>query len=316
MDKLNIFNFAKKELSQDAFLLWLFSNYASDKEDIADTSKKIIKKMTNMTIEEINSITNVTVKAQENKIDIIVIIETLTKNHIIAIEDKTTSIEHSDQLTKYRDYIFKNYPGYQTHFIFYKTNLMTTKEIYSVASKGFVVYDIYAIYYFYKDIYADSYLLKAYIDYINELYSDLTQDLPEQIKDWNLFHWKNYATKLILDLPQSIQYSHENYHNQYYCLRYTMKHENKPYPYLEIRSRDVKDGQFIIKVLVYNIDKDIVNRSLAEWKNQINDTFLFHSQNHPKQIGINRFDDDFHTIEEFNDFIKKYVLEYYKTLFN
>jgi len=40
----NLFSFATRELSQDAFLRWLLENYDSTEEDVRTTSNLLIKK--------------------------------------------------------------------------------------------------------------------------------------------------------------------------------------------------------------------------------------------------------------------------------
>ncbi|MBP5313539.1 MAG: hypothetical protein J6Y65_01260, partial [Eggerthellaceae bacterium] len=39
----NIFDYAKKELSQDAFLMWLFENYDCDEECIRDAAFMLLR---------------------------------------------------------------------------------------------------------------------------------------------------------------------------------------------------------------------------------------------------------------------------------
>ena len=48
MDKTNIFAFATKELSQDAFLCWLLENHDSDFPDVQEASLLLIKHFLNI----------------------------------------------------------------------------------------------------------------------------------------------------------------------------------------------------------------------------------------------------------------------------
>ncbi|MEI3536529.1 MAG: hypothetical protein V8R16_07320 [Bacilli bacterium] len=66
----NLFNYATKELSQDAFLMWLMANYNCEEDkQLKDASRKFICKLfeiNNVDINE-NDILNVEVYPQENK---------------------------------------------------------------------------------------------------------------------------------------------------------------------------------------------------------------------------------------------------------
>lgn len=42
----NLFDFATKELSQDAFLRWLFENYNCENEDVKKVCEKILSEFT------------------------------------------------------------------------------------------------------------------------------------------------------------------------------------------------------------------------------------------------------------------------------
>ncbi len=59
----NIFDYATKELSQDAFLRWFLES------DIDDSGKKLLSAFTGL---ESNKISNIHTKAQIKKIDILV----------------------------------------------------------------------------------------------------------------------------------------------------------------------------------------------------------------------------------------------------
>ena len=42
MGMKNLFDYATKELSQDAFLRWLFENYNCEDKDVCDASRELI----------------------------------------------------------------------------------------------------------------------------------------------------------------------------------------------------------------------------------------------------------------------------------
>ena len=98
----NLFDFATKELSQDAFLRWLFDSW----ED-PDAKEPIMDLFSNFGIKiNYDDITNITTFSQICKIDVTVVIETKDFVHLLFIEDKTFSNAHTNQLIKYDSHIF------------------------------------------------------------------------------------------------------------------------------------------------------------------------------------------------------------------
>ena len=136
----NLFDFATKELSQDAFLRWFFANY--DDEQIGPIVVDFIncfskgqfdgRKQFNL---KYGDITKLVSYAQVNDIDISIDFwcEKLFKGHrTIVIEDKTDSQEHN-QLKDYNAAISKwNYgdlsPEECVYKIFYKTHVIGESE--------------------------------------------------------------------------------------------------------------------------------------------------------------------------------------------
>lgn len=104
MNRPNLFKFATSELSQDAFICWLLS-WASP------AYKTVDHKLHNCALEFIHallakhpqktapsSIDKVIIKKQDANIDILCIINDL---YVIIIEDKTHTVNHSNQLANY-----------------------------------------------------------------------------------------------------------------------------------------------------------------------------------------------------------------------
>ena len=85
----NIFDYATKELSQDAFLCWLFENYNCENIKVREISLNLLSEFSH------NSATDQITKLQTFKqwryIDVLVQFECGNKIHIVAIEDKTYS---------------------------------------------------------------------------------------------------------------------------------------------------------------------------------------------------------------------------------
>lgn len=117
----NIFDYATRELSQDAFLRWLFENF--DDTELKYAAGDLLNEFCAIDIQDIK---DVNTTAQWCNIDISVWI-TLKDNSKAAlfIEDKTYSEEHN-QLDNYDNRISRCENEYaRIYKIFYKTDIIT-----------------------------------------------------------------------------------------------------------------------------------------------------------------------------------------------
>ena len=94
----NLFDYATKELSQDAFILWLFDSWNSDNEIERTTSRKFIQFISG--VGENENIQSVWIKPQWYRMDVSCFITMGNREVAIFIEDKVTSSEHN-QLQKH-----------------------------------------------------------------------------------------------------------------------------------------------------------------------------------------------------------------------
>ena len=140
---VNLFDVATKELSQDAFLRWLFENYDRDdqfRKIVVDFISFLTKGQQggrDQIVLEPGDITELKTFAQVDDVDIAIDFysEKFTGKRTIVIEDKTTSDEHN-QLETYNDKIKKKwkYDNGMTsdecvYKVFYKTNLIYEEEL-------------------------------------------------------------------------------------------------------------------------------------------------------------------------------------------
>lgn len=105
MDKPNIFNYATKELSQDAFIFWLLSwadpKYKHLNSDLTIVATQLLEQF--FLVSGFNfpkSINNFKLKKQEANIDIVCYLN----EYMIIVEDKTNTKVHSNQLIRYKHY--------------------------------------------------------------------------------------------------------------------------------------------------------------------------------------------------------------------
>lgn len=311
-NKNNIFHYATKELTQDAFLRWLLENFDSDQEDVKHVSREIIKAFLDDQNVEIDDITQIETFAQVRKLDILAIVTTKKSKHVIAIEDKTETFEHNNQLYNYRQYLQKTYAEYKQHYVFYKTSPMTSEETSLVSSKGWTVFDIVKIYGMFINLEIDikHYLISSYIQYIESLFKLYTGVLPVDITEWEIKQWQNYALQQSISLPPNIDCMIGNYRNQYYMFAYNFKNHWNKGPYIEFRSRDVKYQNFSMRILIYGIDESIVAKNIDKWKDQIRQSNLYKVQNHKKQIGTSIIKEKINNVGDLEKIILKYIDEF------
>ncbi|MCQ2478488.1 MAG: hypothetical protein MJ091_04665 [Clostridia bacterium] len=97
----NLFDYATKELSQDAFLRWLFENFdCEDNLSLKEASQQVLKKLCKICDEEI---IEVKTYSQWHKVDIFTVIKTDKRIIALFIEDKVFSGEHN-QLSRYNEF--------------------------------------------------------------------------------------------------------------------------------------------------------------------------------------------------------------------
>lgn len=100
----NIFSFATKELSQDAFLCWM-SNWYNFDSKLSGLAKNFISLIFSRSHLGNIKIESIDVLRQYNKIDVLLLIN---KQIAIIIEDKTDTTEHDAQIRKYEKNIKEN----------------------------------------------------------------------------------------------------------------------------------------------------------------------------------------------------------------
>ena len=258
----NIFYFATKELSQDAFIKWLISNYdENDDLELKNTSLSFIRFLTNdiVSVEELSK-SNIVVFSQVNHVDISVYIypnkeSDLDDLHdVIVIEDKTFSSEHN-QLITYNNAIDKWKNVNRVFKAFYKTSTLSSKDEdgIKVANKNqqfkWQVFDINRIWDFFKDkTESNSQVLNNYIEYIGHIYSAFKCETDDSIDKWEPYHWEGFVNKYLkkYDNPNSDKEEYlwfNNYQGRYVSICYQRclpSPNNKDAAVLEIFIRNQK----------------------------------------------------------------------------
>lgn len=205
----NIFDYATKELSQDAFLSWFIAN--CNEPSIGEYSYRFINFISGLNF-KLGDIKTVTIKQQEHNIDIIVDLWDINKLHyVIIIEDKTSSSAHSGQLKRYANIMDKwnrGEDGYKSRRrkVFYKVDYLTDqdKEEIKKGNEGFEendrwrTFDLKQIHDFFSEISeTKSEILNFYAGHINDLYEDHYVVSSKPIKEWNYTNYQTFFKKVI-----------------------------------------------------------------------------------------------------------------------
>jgi len=283
----NLFNFATKELSQDAFLRWLFESW--EDENLKPVVCALLKKFCELSDDE--EIKKIETWAQWRKIDIAIYVDTNKRKLALFIEDKSFSGEH-DQLLKYNSSI-KTIKDREIFKIFYKTSILNNKDITAAQNNEWVTYDINTIYeLFYPFIDTKNVILRHYIKYLSAIISAVRSTDKPLKNDNNIdfIQWGKYYREIILpnfinEFPLSDAWSGTEWRWPYSCLMIKAKQNA---PYLEIRSRDCVDNKIIVKLLCYDVENfsPIEKAIQIATKSKIFDCRrIVHRSNKPKQIG-------------------------------
>lgn len=200
MNEPNLFNFATKELSQDAFFCWLFS-WAEEK--YSKTKLYIIAKdfLYDIMNEKVK-INKIDIIQQYKKIDFYI---RINENITIAFEDKVKTSEHDNQLEHYRDIVMDEFPDDRLYFVYLKTNIIFQDEKEIIEKSGYKIYDIFAIYS----------KLKKKVE--NNIYEDFLRHLTKKIKSyenfdkiqyskWGQNEWNGLCFKLKNEIKKSFEF--------------------------------------------------------------------------------------------------------------
>lgn len=227
----NIFDFATKELSQDAFLSWFISNCNED--GIKEFSYEFINLITDYHF-KVGDIKKVQIKQQENNMDMIVDFWTSEdlnpqSHYVIIIEDKTISSAHSGQLKRYAEIMNgwnTNEPGYKERRrkVFYKVNKETDQDKLEIkeGDKGFETNDCWRPFYI-DDIYkffskiplTKSEILNSYVEHIKQIYNDLNVVSDKPMSEWNYNNYVTFFEKVIKEKFFKKGYDCDSWSSQY-----------------------------------------------------------------------------------------------------
>ena len=203
----NIFTYATKELSQDAFICWLLANH--NVEELQEESYRFLNLLMDKGF-SVGDIKLMTIKQQERKMDIVIdfwtsVSKSYDSHYVLVIEDKTTSSAHDEQLVNYNQIIDewnKNEPGFEsrTKKVFFKSNFLSEqdkKEIKQANENTYIKWKTIDLDDLHKGFFKDvkkrkSEVFNMYIDYFSNLYDDIKFPPTSQPSLWNFNNWRRF----------------------------------------------------------------------------------------------------------------------------
>lgn len=204
MMKPNLFQIATSELSQDAFLTWLFRfadlAYAESYVDLHECGKALIQALFKTHGIEVEKITHLKVKRQHKHIDIWL---EVNQEYVIVIEDKTNTKQHGKQLENYKKVAEKH--KLLPILIYLKTGNDSQANLRLIQNKfgfkPFVRSDLLAVLNEFKFIQND--IFQDYLYYLNYL-EILTQEyVTKPVKNWkHSYMWQGFFQLLEQELPK------------------------------------------------------------------------------------------------------------------
>ena len=265
MGMKNLFDYATKELSQDAFLRWLFENYDCEDKDVWDASRELIMNFLGNTKYSGEDIAELWTLSQDHKADITMWIKMKDSYTFgIVIEDKTFSNEH-DQLARYKK-IFENNKWWQENtrerkYIFYKTGKINEWEQDIINENGWIEYSFDKIYELWnKYTNSSNLILSSYAKHIVDLYKKKNNIIKPIEKQTDNTLWESFFENVIKPKFQDYNPWTGLSFGRYAYICFRIPGFNFPgAPYLEVRNRDCFDNKFQTRILTYGMDNNKQN---------------------------------------------------------
>ncbi len=307
MKMKNLFDFATKELSQDAFLRWLFENWDCESKDVRNAARELLIEFD--VINQSDKIKNLWTWSQKGKIDIDVYVELESGNNVaLFIEDKTNSYEHN-QLLKYNDYIDSFDKKWELKFnkkvkIYYKTSPISEDERERVVEANWREYSFDNINKFWeKYINSSNLILNDYANHVVRIYKNYNnKDKPteDDLPKWLSYFGKNVKSFFDENYKQFNSWTN-NYQNRYAYICFRLADFDFPgSPYIELRSRDCTNNNFIARILTNGLDEieknhltceqcALIRKEIRDYLRNNKTVFKVNNgEKNNKQLGINK----------------------------
>ena len=288
----NLFDYATKELSQDAFLAWLIDNIDAEDNEVREASRGLLNWF------GINTDGKVSVQVEmqypaktetdnnQRKMDVVVFVTTEKGKQVLCIEDKTTSTTGRNQLVMYDAKLRElAEDGFSPVKIYYKTSRMKQPERDKVnEAKDWRIIEMDEIRAFWgKYVKASNLILQNYAEHVSEIADVYFNAVRPETND--VGRWESYFNNTIFPLLEEKGFSCEAGRTEqfggkegaYAYLAVRPKGFGEGYPYLEVRSSQCDGNRFVALILTYGQDEEkypeLVQRLEQHLKEQKYDLF-------------------------------------------
>jgi hypothetical protein len=258
MTRPNLFTFATKELSQDAFICWLLSwahdEFKNSDTELHDCAVAMIHAMfVKHDKKPPTQIGKVEVRKQDKQIDVLCIIN---EEYVILIEDKTYTSNHSNQLEKYyKDVKSRKFETKNIIPIYYKTGDQSDYcAVKKAGYKPFLRPDILSVLRLYK---GTNPILLDYREYIESIESRVNEYEFLTEKKWKTgsLEWVGFFKQLQTKLEKGRWKYVPNPRGGFMSFMWGAEIEGRPYLLLE-------EGKLCFKICV--TDKSDRNASYSK----------------------------------------------------
>ena len=273
----NLFKYATKELSQDAFLCWLFANYECEQEEVSDFSRYMLSWLItdNLSLENGKQITEVKIKKQIKNIDVAIECKFFNVPHVVIIEDKTSSTAHDEQLNRYQATVNDTYGDtYKKCFVFFKTDLIGKEEKEKLKTYGGwrveQAQDIYEVFNSFLESRClsdfNNEILHYYYENLIDIFSDI-KHRPQKVSEWSLRAWHSFFEDYTPVCGLKPDAEIRSYQKQYFYYKFIIDRHENDLPCIEVRSRDYHDTVLKFRVVLYNVDNaKKTEENISKWK--------------------------------------------------
>ena len=212
--RVNLFNFATKELSQDAFLRWFIESWVDEEDKMLQKySLEFLDFLTGKDLQLDPAKAKIVTHSQVSHMDITVDIypdKNSNVHDVIIIEDKVYSSEHK-QLTEYNKTIAKWTDVRNVYKVFYKTSMLSEDDEEGIKKANedqkdqWVPFNIEKIWegFFEKYNGSNSQILNSYVEYVGQIYKDFKNISKKTAGEWNTNNWETFLKENIKrDFPK------------------------------------------------------------------------------------------------------------------
>lgn len=193
----NLFDYATSELSQDAFLAWLLKwaddEYKTVSPALHNTGKDFLKSLYEQSGVDFPETCSLEIIQQDKHIDVLCVVNEKT---VIVIEDKIGTVEHSNQLERYKALIKSRDVTYdETIFVYVQTGEQSNyKYVEEIGYNVVLRKDLLAIFENSNGMEAmeGSDILGDYAKRVRRIEDDVMSYQTEDISKWSPNAWKGF----------------------------------------------------------------------------------------------------------------------------